>query len=98
MWLRRVLNGLKQKQQGTITIYCDNTLTIALSKKSVFHQKRKHVNTRYHFIIELVSNGEVHLKHCKSSDQLVDIFTKQLGKDVFELHRRNMGVVSIVET
>lgn len=43
-------------------------------------------------------NGEVHLKLCKSSDQLSDIFTKPLEKEVFEFHRRNLGVVSLAET
>lgn len=37
VWLRRVLDGLKKKQQGSTTIYCDNTLAISLSKNSVFH-------------------------------------------------------------
>ena len=78
VWLRRVLGRLKQKQQGSTTIYCDNTSTIALSKNSVFHQKSKHIDTRYHFIRELVSKGEDHLKPCKSSDQLANIFTKPL--------------------
>ena len=50
VWLRRVLDGLKQKQQGSTTIYCDNISAIALSKNSVFHQKSKHIDTRYHFI------------------------------------------------
>ena len=98
VWLRRVLDGLKQKQQGSTAIYCDNTSAIALSKNSVFHQKSKHIDTRYHFIRELVSNGEVHLKPCKSSDQLADIFTKPLAIDVFEFHKRNLGVVSLAET
>ena len=57
--LRRVLDGLKQQQQGSTTICYENTSTIALSKNSVFHQKSKHIDTRYHFIRELVSNGEV---------------------------------------
>eukprot|EP00253_Pinus_taeda_P025270 PITA_25270 len=75
LWLRRVFDGLMQKQQGSIT-NCDNTSSIALSKNSVFPQKSKHTNTRYHFIRELVRNGEVHLKPGKSSDQLANIFTK----------------------
>jgi len=57
VWLRRVLDGLKQKQQISTSIYCDNTSAIALSKNTVFHQKRKHIDTKYHFIRELVSNG-----------------------------------------
>ena len=68
IWLRRVLDGLKQQQKGSTMIYCDNTLAISLSKNSVFHQKSKHIDTRYHFIRELVSNGEAHSMPCKSSD------------------------------
>ena len=98
LWLRRVLDGLKQKQQGSTTIYCDNTSMITLSKNSLFHQKGKHIYTRYHFIRELVSNGEVDLKPCKSSDRLADIFTKPLAKDVFEFQKRNLNVVSLTET
>lgn len=43
-------------------------------------------------------NGEVHLKPCKSSDKLDDIFTKSLAKDVFEFHRINLGVVTLAKT
>ena len=64
----------------------------------MFHEKSKHIDTRNHFIRELVSNGEVHLKPCKSSDQLADIFTKSLGQHVFGFHRRNLCVVSLVDT
>lgn len=53
VWLRRLLDGLKQKQQGSSTIYSENTSMITLSKNSVFHQKSKHINTRYHFIEKL---------------------------------------------
>jgi len=37
MWLRTILDGLKQKQQGSTTIYYENTSSIAPSKNSVFH-------------------------------------------------------------
>ena len=87
-----------KKQEGSTTIYCDNTSAIALSKNSVFHQKSKPIDTRYHFIREIVSNGEVHLKPCKSSDQLADIFTQSLAQDAFEFHRRNLGVINLAKT
>ena len=53
VWLPRVLDGLKQKQEGSATIYCGNTLAIALSKHSVFHQKSIHIDIRYLFIRDL---------------------------------------------
>ena len=64
----------------------------------MFHQKSKHIDTRFHFIRELVINVEVHLKPCISRDQLANIFAKPLAIDVFEFHKRNLGVVSLAET
>ena len=57
-------------------IFHDNSSTIALSKNHVFHKKRKHIDTRFHFIRELVNNGDIALQLCGSRDQLADIFTK----------------------
>ena len=79
VWLRRVMKELQQEHEEPTPVYCDNNSTIALSKNHVFHQKNKHIDTRYHFIRELVNNGEIYLKFCKSKDQLVDIFTKPLA-------------------
>ena len=93
--LWRVFKELQQGQEEPTPVYCDNNLANALSKNHVFHQKSKHIDTRYHFIRELVNNGEIYLKFCKSKDQLADIFTKPLAKDVFEYHRENLGVVHI---
>lgn len=45
-----------------------------------------------------MNNGEVPLKPRRTSDQLADIFTKPLAVDLFEFHKRNMGVVSLAET
>jgi hypothetical protein len=61
-------------------MYFDNKSTIALSKNHVFHQKRKHIGTRYHFVRELVNNGAIYLKSYRSKDQLADIIYKAIRK------------------
>jgi hypothetical protein len=95
VWLCRVLNDIQQRQEEPTPIYCENNSTITLSKNHVFHQKRKHIDTRYHFIREFVNKGDIYLEPCKSQDQLVDIFTKPLAIDVFEFHRKNLGVIDV---
>lgn len=62
-----------------------------------FIKRKKHIDIICHFIRELVSNGEVHLKPYKCVHQLADIFNKPLAKDVFEFDRRNLVVVSLAE-
>eukprot|EP00253_Pinus_taeda_P020674 PITA_20674 len=59
VWLRRVLKDLCHEQENGTTIYCDNSSAIALSKNSVFHKRTKHIDTKSHFIRELVNNGEI---------------------------------------
>ena len=55
-----------------------------ISKNDMFHKKTKHIDTRFHFIRELVNNKEICLEFCKSKDQLADIFTKPLANDTFQ--------------
>ena len=66
VWLRRILTDLNERQEDGTTIYCDNISSIALSKNPVFHGRRKHIETRYHFIKELVENGDIKMEYCKS--------------------------------
>ena len=95
VWMRRVLKDLMHQQDQSTTIYCDNKSTIALSKNHVFHKRKKHIDTRYHFIRELVNNGEISLEHCRSKDQLADIFTKALPQEQFDYLRDQMNIVNI---
>ena len=93
IWMRRMLKELNYEQEEATKIYCDNNSAIALSKNPVFHKRSKHIDTRYHFIRELISNGEIYLEHCKSNDQYADIFTKPLGKKSFEHKIDNLGIM-----
>lgn len=95
VWMQRILKDLMQAQDGPTTIYYDNKSAIALSKHHVFHNRTKHIDTRYHFIRELVNNREINLQHCRSEEQLADIFTKALAQKQFEIFRETLGIVNI---
>ncbi|CAM8990990.1 unnamed protein product [Rhodiola kirilowii] len=92
VWLRRILEDLKHKQEGPTRIMCDNKSAIALAKNPVFHGRSKHIGIRYHYIRELVKDGEIELEFCKTDEQVADIFTKGLSSDKFELFRHMLGV------
>eukprot|EP00253_Pinus_taeda_P014939 PITA_14939 len=92
VWLRRVLINLCHEQENGTTIYCDNSSAISLSRNSVFHKKTKHIDTKFHFIRELVNNGEIVLQHCRTEDQLADILTKPLAKKTFYHFRKCLGM------
>ena len=88
VWIRRIMIDLMQDQEGATKIYCDNNSIIELSKNQVFHKRSKHIDTRYHFIRELINNGEIYIEFSKSENQFADIFTKPLAKEIFKHLRK----------
>eukprot|EP00253_Pinus_taeda_P025863 PITA_25863 len=93
VWMRRMLRSLGQEQAKATVIFCDNSSAIALSKNSVFHKRTKHIDTRFHYIRELVNNGEIVLEHCRTQEQVADILTKPLDQKSFEFLRKCLGMV-----
>ena len=92
VWMRRMLRSLCYEQVKGTTIYCDNSLSIEFSKNSVFHKRTKHIDAKYHYIRELVNNGEIVLQHCRTEELFVDILTKPLGQKSFEFLRKFLGM------
>jgi len=74
---------------------CDNTSAINISKNSVMHSRTKHIAIQYHFLKEKVAEGEVKLEFISTSEQVADIFTKPLPKEVFEYLQKKLGVVTL---
>jgi hypothetical protein len=63
----------------------------------VFHDRSKHIDTRFHFIRQCVEEGRVNVEHVDTGSQLADILMKPLGRDHFvELHTR-LSLVKISE-
>eukprot|EP00253_Pinus_taeda_P020410 PITA_20410 len=83
VWMRRMLRSLCQEQATATVIFCDNSSAIAISKNSVFHKRTKHIDTKFHYIRELVNNGEIILQHCRTQEQVADILTKPLDQKSF---------------
>ncbi|KAH9745481.1 hypothetical protein KPL70_004087 [Citrus sinensis] len=92
IWLRNLLKELSLAQEEPTEICVDNKSTIALSKNPVFHDRSKHIDTRYHFIRECIARKEVQIKYVKSQDQAADIFTKPLKQEDFVRFRSLLGV------
>nr|GEV82071.1 retrovirus-related Pol polyprotein from transposon TNT 1-94 [Tanacetum cinerariifolium] len=59
-----------------VPIFCDNTSAIAISNNPVLYSRIKHIDTRYHFIIDHVLKWDIELHFIPTQYQLVDIFTK----------------------
>jgi hypothetical protein len=66
---------------------------ISVAKNLVLHSKTKHIEVRYHFLIDNVEKGNIDLIHVPTEKQLADILTKPLQKATFACLRGELGVV-----
>ena len=58
-------------------------------------ERIKHINIKYHFIREQVSNDNIKLKYCQTTNMIADMLTKGLGRIQFEKLREIAGVVPV---
>jgi hypothetical protein len=72
-------------------ILCDNHSCIKLSNNSLFHEKPKHIETRYHYIRDLTRKKEIYMGYFSTKDNVASIFTKALPKPNFEDCRYGLG-------
>jgi len=78
-------------------IFCDNVLTIKLSKNSVMHGHSKHIDIQLYFLRDLIKDGIVELLHCFIQEHMVDIITNPLKLEVFLKLRDLMDVYEYPE-
>ncbi|KAK1423646.1 hypothetical protein QVD17_18952 [Tagetes erecta] len=92
LWLRQLISELTGKQAQKVQLLVDNESAIALMKNPVFHQRSKHIDTKYHFIRECVERDKVLVEHVSGKLQKADILTKALPRVKFVEMRALIGV------
>jgi len=97
VWMRQILRNLSHIQESSIVIMCDNISTIKLPKNPVMHGRSKHIKVRFHFLKDLVKDGEIELLHCVTQEQVADLMTKALKLKVFQKLRLKMGMLDYTE-
>ena len=86
VWLRKLLiTDLKVTLQGPTVLMEDNQGTIAIAKNAVAHTRTKHIDIRYHYILEAVQDGIANLYYCPTEKMIADVLTKPLPKERFEM-------------
>jgi hypothetical protein len=79
IWLARLLTDMIGTESGASELLMDNQLAITLSKNSIFHERSKHIDVRYHYIRECVDEGRIIIDYRVTEEQVADILTKALG-------------------
>ena len=77
----------------SMTLYCDNISAFNLSKNPVQQSRPKHI--KHYFIINMVEDKVIELKHIPTAHQFADTFTKGLDAFRFETLRSSLGLCSL---
>eukprot|EP00253_Pinus_taeda_P021958 PITA_21958 len=93
LWMMQTLEDFQITCTEPISILCDNTSAISISKNPVMHSKTRHIPIKYHFLREQVLGQKVKLEYVPSKEQVADIFTKPFPRETFEYFRQKLGVV-----
>uniref|UniRef100_A0A2N9F6S1 Integrase catalytic domain-containing protein n=1 Tax=Fagus sylvatica TaxID=28930 RepID=A0A2N9F6S1_FAGSY len=78
--------------EDAVLLYSDSTSALAYAKDPKYHGKAKHIELRYHYIRDMVSQGEVILQHISTSSMVADPLTKPIARDLFFSHTKSMGL------
>jgi hypothetical protein len=95
VWLSRLVAVLTGGEVQKFKMLIDNKSAIELSKNPIYHERTKHIDTRYHFIRECVGKGDVDVEHVSTEHQLADILTKALPRVRFIELRGRIGVINV---
>ena len=66
-----------------------------MTENTVFHERSKHIEIRYHYICDMVQRGALKLQYVSTDEQVVDVLTKPLSRVKFE-HFRDKLKLGIV--
>lgn len=91
IWLKNFLEELGKKQADS-ALYSDSQSAIHLAKNPVFHARTKHIQLRYHFTRELISNGTLSLKKILGSKNPADMLTKVVTNEKLKLCIASTGL------
>jgi hypothetical protein len=80
IWLRSVLASLQLLLPGPTTVYEDNNGAKALAQNPNSHARSKHIDIRFHFTRDKVSDGSVAIQAKRTSEMLADLGTKLLAR------------------
>jgi hypothetical protein len=94
IWLRRFLQrlGVTAHAEDVVLLYFDSTSALVYAKDPKYYGKAKHIELRYHYIRDMVSQGEVILQHISTSSMGVDPLTKPIARDLFFSHTKSIGL------
>ena len=91
--IKNLFTDLKIDRLEPLLIYEDNSNCVDFANNN--NKRSKHVDVKYFYIRELVSNGRICVRYIESKNQIADVFTKAVPRIKFEAFRAKLNLCDI---
>ena len=92
VWYKRLIEdlGVLIDLDDPIKILCDNKSALHIAHSPVQHKYSRHIQLRLHWIKSVVRNKELAVLFTPTKDNISDIFTKPLDRNLFAKFRSKL--------
>jgi hypothetical protein len=91
-YFRNLLTEMGLFGESPVALKLDNKGSIDLTVSTKHHSRVKHIDIKHHFIRKCVQDNVVTVTYVPTTEQIADIFTKPLSKQLFEKFRVLLGI------
>lgn len=67
-----------------VDLGCDSQSAIHLAKNQVHHARTKHIDVRYHFVRNVVEEGDISLTKVHTNENMANMLTKVVTASKFQ--------------
>nr|GEV12177.1 hypothetical protein [Tanacetum cinerariifolium] len=92
LWMKQALIDYDVRIDD-VSIMCDNTGAIDLSKNPVQHSRTKHIKICHHSLRDNVQKGHISIEKVPFDDNIADILMKPLKRESFNYLRLSLGMM-----
>ena len=92
LWISKYFDEIGLPVNKPLTIYADNSGSIANSTTDKNHRRTKHIDVRHHFIKEHVKLGNIIFQYTRTTENTADILTKPLPRDTLRKFAYHLGL------
>ncbi|GKA12621.1 hypothetical protein Tco_0692167 [Tanacetum coccineum] len=92
LWMKQTLIDYDIRLDN-VPIMCDNKGAIDFSRNPVQHSRTKHIEIRHHFLCDNIQKGNISIEKVASEDNIADILTKPLKREIFNYLRLGLGMM-----
>ncbi|GJW54206.1 retrotransposon protein, putative, ty1-copia subclass [Tanacetum coccineum] len=96
VWMRKFINGLRgvmPSNKRHMKMLCDKEPTLAIAGDPEISKGARHFQRKYHYIREVIQQGEIVLKKVHTNDNVADPFTKQMPFNKHFKHAMGIGII-----